>query len=204
MGPAVCRGDEWQQSRFTRSKSSARKVTRPALSKNRVTLTGAVPTVWLGVIDALEKHPGRWQLAENLRIVVAGSACPETLFRRFDKLGVKVIQPWGMTETTPIATVCTLKPNMNSWPEAKKYELRAKQGLPSPFIEIRAMADDVEVPWDGETVGELEIRGPFIAAGYLNLPEKTIAGPRMAGCGPVTSSPLIPKATSKLRTAPKI
>ena len=140
------------------------------LSKNRVTLTGAVPTVWLGVIDALEKHPGRWQLAENLRIVVAGSACPETLFRRFDKLGVKVIQPWGMTETTPIATVCTLKPNMNSWPEAKKYELRAKQGLPSPFIEIRAMADDVEVPWDGETVGELEIRGPFIAAGYLNLP----------------------------------
>jgi fatty-acyl-CoA synthase len=140
------------------------------LSKNRVTLTGAVPTVWLGVIDALEKHPGRWQLAENLRIVVAGSACPETLFRRFDKLGVKVIQPWGMTETTPIATVCTLKPKMNSWPEAKKYELRAKQGLPSPFIEIRAMADDVEVPWDGETVGELEIRGPFIAAGYLNLP----------------------------------
>ena len=59
---------------------------------------------------------------------------------------------------------------MNSWPDAKKYELRAKQGLPSPFIEIRAMADDVEVPWDGETVGGLEIRGPFIAAGYLNLP----------------------------------
>src|SRR5262249_45695091 len=100
------------------------------LSIHKVTLTGAVPTVWLGVIEALEKQPDRWPLADNLRIVVAGSACPEALFRRFDKLGVRVIQPWGMTETAPIATVSTLKPHMNSWHEDKKYELRATQGLP--------------------------------------------------------------------------
>src|SRR3984893_6182434 len=139
------------------------------LSAERVTLTGAVPTVWLGVIDALERQPKRWQLAPDLRVVVAGSAAPESLFRRFDKFGVRVIQPWGMTETTPIATVCTLKPHMDDWPEDRRFEMRARQGLPSPFTEIRAIGDHGEVPWDGQTPAELEIRGPFIAASYYNL-----------------------------------
>jgi fatty-acyl-CoA synthase len=137
----------------------------------RVTLTGGVPTVWLGVIDCLEHHPGRWKLVEGLRIIVAGSAAPESLFRRFDKFGVRVIQPWGMTETTPIATTSTLKPEMTCWSEDRKYEIRAKQGLPSPLVEMRAVADDGEIPWDGETFGELQVRGPFIAAAYYNLPE---------------------------------
>jgi fatty-acyl-CoA synthase len=142
------------------------------LSQERVTLTGGVPTIWLGVIDALEREPQRWQIAPGLRVIVAGSAAPESLFRRFEKFGVRVIQPWGMTETTPIATVCTLKPHMENWPEERKFELRARQGLPSPFIEIRAIGDEGEVPWDGETPGELEIRGPFVAASYYKLPEE--------------------------------
>lgn len=142
------------------------------LSQERVTLTGGVPTIWLGVIDALERQSQRWQIAPGLRVVVAGSAAPESLFRRFEKFGVRVIQPWGMTETTPIAIVCTLKPHMEDWPEERKFELRARQGLPSPFIEIRAIGDDGEVPWDGETPGELEIRGPFVAASYYKLPEE--------------------------------
>ncbi|MGA8312758.1 MAG: long-chain fatty acid--CoA ligase [Terriglobales bacterium] len=142
------------------------------LSVEGVTLTGGVPTIWLSVIETLERHPGRWKLLPGMRIVVAGSAAPESLFRRFEKFGVRVIQPWGMTETTPIATVCTLKPEMQNWPEDQQFELRAKQGLPSPFIEIRAVGDDGEVPWDGKTPGELEIRGPFVAASYYNLPEE--------------------------------
>jgi len=142
------------------------------LSAERVTLTGGVPTVWLSVIDILERQPDRWKLLAGLRVVVAGSAAPESLFRRFEKFGVRVIQPWGMTETTPIATVCTLKPGMEDWSEDQKFELRAKQGLASPFIEIRATADDGEIPWDGKTPGELEIRGPFIAASYHNLPDE--------------------------------
>ena len=140
------------------------------LSRHRVTLTGAVPTVWLAVIDTLERQPDRWPLAEGLRIIVAGSACPETLFRRFDRFGVRVIQPWGMTETTPMATVSTLKPHMATWAEDDLYRIRATQGLPSPFVEARAMGDRGEIPWDGETPGELEVRGPFVAAGYYNLP----------------------------------
>jgi fatty-acyl-CoA synthase len=142
------------------------------LAAERVTLTGAVPTVWLAVIDALEREPQRWKLAPGLRIVVAGSAAPETLFRRFDKFGVRLIQPWGMTETTPIATVCTLKPHMESWPEERRFQVRARQGVPSPFTEIRAIADNGEVPWNGQAQGELEVRGPFIAASYYNLPEE--------------------------------
>jgi fatty-acyl-CoA synthase len=142
------------------------------LASEQVTLTGGVPTVWLGVIDCLERNPGRWKLLEGMRIVVAGSAAPESLFRRFDKFGVHVIQPWGMTETTPIATTSTLKPEMASWSEDQKYEIRAKQGLPSPLVEMRAVGDEGEVPWDGTTFGELQVRGPFIAAGYYKLPEE--------------------------------
>jgi fatty-acyl-CoA synthase len=142
------------------------------LQAEHVTLTGAVPTVWLGVIGALEREPQRWQLVPGLRIVVAGSAAPESLFRRFEKFGVQVIQPWGMTETTPIATVCTLKPHMQTLSDDHKFAVRARQGLPCPFTEIRAMGDNGEVPWDGETPGELEVRGPYVTASYYNLPEE--------------------------------
>ncbi|HZQ96124.1 MAG TPA: long-chain fatty acid--CoA ligase [Candidatus Sulfotelmatobacter sp.] len=139
------------------------------METEQVTLTGGVPTIWLAVLNALDCHPGRWKLASGLRIIVAGSAAPESMFRRFDKLGVRVIQPWGMTETSPLATVCTPKPHMDSWTEDDKYALRAKQGFPSPFIEIRAVNDKEHTPWDGLTTGELEVRGPWVASGYYKL-----------------------------------
>jgi len=139
------------------------------LQNEGVTLTGAVPTVWLAVINAMEAHPGRWKLRPGMRIVSAGSAVPESLFRRFEKFGVRVIQPWGMTETTPIATVCIPKPHMNEWPEDDLYALRAKQGLPSPFIDIRATSLEGEVAWDGETDGELEVRGPWVTESYYGM-----------------------------------
>jgi|SRR5579864_2122441 len=139
------------------------------LQDERVTLTGAVPTVWLAVINTIENHPGRWKLAPGLRIISAGSAVPESLFRRFDKVGVRVIQPWGMTETTPIATVSIPKPAMKDWPQDDLYALRAKQGMPSPFIDIRAVGLEGEVPWDGETDGELEVRGPWVTDSYYRM-----------------------------------
>ena len=139
------------------------------LQNERVTLTGAVPTVWLAVINALESSPNRWKLEPGMRIISAGSAVPESLFRRFDRFGVRVIQPWGMTETTPIATCSVPKPHMSGWPEDELYALRAKQGVASPFIDIRAVGMDGTVPWDGETAGELEVRGPWVANSYYRM-----------------------------------
>jgi fatty-acyl-CoA synthase len=139
------------------------------MEAEQVTLTGGVPTVWLAVLNALDCHPGRWKLASGLRIVVAGSAAPESMFRRFDKFGVRVIQPWGMTETSPLATVCHLKPQLEKRSEDEMYAIRAKQGLPSPFIETRAICETGETPWDGVASGELHVRGPWVAESYFKL-----------------------------------
>jgi len=142
------------------------------LQNERVTLTGGVPTVWLPVLHALDTNPGRWKLVPGMRLISAGSAVPESMFRRFDKYGVRVIQPWGMTETAPLATVCIPKPHMQSWSEDERYNLRSKQGLASPFIETRVMTVEGEVPWDGQTAGELEVRGPWVTASYYHLDQK--------------------------------
>lgn len=139
------------------------------LASEQVTLTGGVPTIWSGVLNALETNPSRWNLAPGLRITVAGSAAPESMFRRFDKFGVRVVQPWGMTETTPLATVSTLRPHMNQWDADGRYTLRAKQGFASPFIEVRCMNDTEEAPWDGATAGELHVRGPWVTGSYYQL-----------------------------------
>lgn len=144
------------------------------MQDEQVTLTAGVPTIWMGVLDALEKNPGRWNLSGSLSVLIGGAAAPESMFRRFDKFGVHAVQAWGMTETTPVGTVCTLKPGVEAWPENELYRLRARQGLPLPFIEVRSVGDEGEIPWDGETPGELQVRGPWIAGSYFELeqPEK--------------------------------
>ncbi len=137
------------------------------IQDEQVTLVGGVPTIWLAALNALDREPGRWTLTKGLRVFVGGAAAPESMIRRFDKLGIHLIHGWGMTETAPVATACTLKPEMNSWSEDERYALRARQGLPLPFIETRAVDDQGQVPWDAETSGELEVRGPWVAAAYF-------------------------------------
>jgi fatty-acyl-CoA synthase len=143
------------------------------LSSEQVTLTGAVPTVWLAVAEALERESQRWRFHPELRVLIGGSACPEILFRRFDRFGVRVIQLWGLTETTPTATVSRLQSHMQAASEDERYRLRARQGMPMPFLEVRGVGDSGEVPWDGTTPGELELRGPTVAASYYKLPEES-------------------------------
>jgi fatty-acyl-CoA synthase len=140
----------------------------------RVSLVGGVPTIWLAALNALDREPGRWKLPTGLRVFVGGAAAPESMIRRFDKLGVHLIHGWGMTETAPVATFCTLKPEMAAWSDDERYAVRARQGLPLPFIQTRAVDEQGETPWDGETAGELEVCGPWVAASYYELdqPEK--------------------------------
>jgi fatty-acyl-CoA synthase len=139
--------------------------------REQVTFTSGVPTIWLGVLDALEKAPQRWKLAPNLRVVIAGSAAPESVFRRFDRFGIEAVHLWGMTETTPVATISGLQPQMAAWSADQKYAVRAKQGIPVPFVETRTVTEPGEAPWDGQTLGELQVRGPWVAASYYNFPE---------------------------------
>jgi acyl-CoA synthetase (AMP-forming)/AMP-acid ligase II len=137
-----------------------------------VTVSAGVPTIWMGILQALEKEPDRWHLG-GLRMVVGGSAAPESMIRGFDRYGLRVIHAWGMTEMTPLGTVSWLKRSVEDLPEDQRYAYRAKQGLPVPLVETRIMGQMGEAPWDGETMGELEVRGPWVAAGYHQAPELT-------------------------------
>ncbi len=147
------------------------------IEQERVTIACGVPTVWLGVLDALEKNPGRWKFPSAVRIVIGGTAPPIPLMRALDKHNLHIMHLWGMTETTPVATVGRLKRHMLEWTEDQRYEVRGKQGWPAPFVELRVTrpgpdGKDVEAPRDGETPGELEVRGPWVAASYYNSPDQ--------------------------------
>jgi fatty-acyl-CoA synthase len=135
----------------------------------QVTLTTGVPTVWLGVLQLLDRKEREYKLAPGLRIGVGGSAAPEAMIRGFDKHGVTVIHAWGMTETSPIATVSRLKPHLRNLPEDQRYAVRARTGCAIPFVDLRVIGDDDrEVAADGKTMGEIQVRGPFVTASYHN------------------------------------
>jgi fatty-acyl-CoA synthase len=137
--------------------------------QEQVTLTAGVPTIWMSILLALEQEPARWKLPPGMRMVVGGAAAPEAMIRGFDRFGLRVIHGWGMTETTPVAAVNYIKRELADATGAGEYVLRAKQGVPPPFVEGRAMTESGEAPWDGQTMGELEVRGPWVAASYHDL-----------------------------------
>ncbi|HWO21584.1 MAG TPA: long-chain fatty acid--CoA ligase [Kofleriaceae bacterium] len=144
------------------------------LAGERVTFAAGVPTIWLGIREALDAQPGAWQLQPGLRMVVGGSAAPEQLIRDFDRLGMTLIHAWGMTETSPIGLVSRVPPHLAGAPEDVRYKVRARQGLPTPLVDIRIRNDAGDVPADDRTSGELQIRGPWVAARYAGgaAPEK--------------------------------
>lgn len=141
------------------------------IEKENVTLATAVPTVWVNVLAALESYPDRWKFSPPVRIACGGSAVPEALLRGLDRFEFDLLHLWGMTETSPVATACRVKSTLARSSEDEKYRIRSKQGLPSPFVELRVMRPEGEAPWDGVTFGELEVRGPWVAASYFEAPE---------------------------------
>ncbi|MDR6225688.1 long-chain fatty acid--CoA ligase [Desmospora profundinema] len=140
------------------------------MQTERVTMAAGVPTIWLGILQMLEKQPTQWDLYPGMRMVVGGSAAPESLIRGFDRHNLHVVHAWGMTETSPMGTVCNLKPHLAALPEEEQYRYRAKQGMPVPFLEARIMNENGEAPWDGATMGELQVRGPWVAQKYYESP----------------------------------
>ena len=140
------------------------------VASEKVTLTAGVPTIWLGLLDALDK--GSFDTSTLRAMIVGGSAAPQAMIEAFQKRhGLHILHAWGMTEMSPIGTVSRLKPHLEALPEAERYRIRATQGLPVPLMEVRAVAETGEVEWDGKSMGELHVRGPWVAKSYFNNQE---------------------------------
>ena len=144
------------------------------MANERVTLAGGVPTIWLGILALLDANPGKWDLSAVRTMIIGGSAAPPAMIDGFKKRhGLTVTHAWGMTEMSPIGSLARLKDNMLNKSDAEQLRVRSTQGYPVPFVEIRHTADDGSVlPWDGESMGELEVKGPWVAAAYYNSEEQ--------------------------------
>ena len=138
------------------------------------TLALGVPTIWMTLIQTYDAslktgaaNAGRWKLPTGLRSLVGGAAVPEALIRAFDAHGIWIMQGWGMTETSPVATISYPRAELRSASADEKYRRAAMAGVPVPLVELRARGDDgSDQPWDGHSVGEIQVRGPFITGSY--------------------------------------
>jgi fatty-acyl-CoA synthase len=133
----------------------------------KVTLAAGVPTIWMGVLNELD---GRDVSSLN-RILCGGSAVPRSLSEAYrEKVGMPILQAWGMTETSPLASVCRVKSTLRDRSDEELADLRATQGVAVPLMNLRIVDPGTEevLPWDGEARGELQATGPWVAAGYYN------------------------------------
>jgi fatty-acyl-CoA synthase len=140
------------------------------LAAERPTFSAAVPTIWNGLLAWLDAHP---QDVTHLReVVVGGSACPPTLMHAFqERHGVPILHAWGMTETSPLGSVCRPPAGLG---EAERWAYRYTQGRFPAGVRARLVGDDGVLPSDGEAVGELEVRGPWITGAYYSPDEAQI------------------------------
>jgi fatty-acyl-CoA synthase len=136
-------------------------------ASEHVTMTAGVPTVWMGMLAALDAEPNRWRLSELDRLIVGGAAVPRSMFEGFDRHGLTVVQAWGMTETAPLGAVCRRPARLDDGGRDEQYGYRVRQGVASPLFDIRARDDNGQIiAWDDAAMGELEVRGPWVAASY--------------------------------------
>jgi acyl-CoA synthetase (AMP-forming)/AMP-acid ligase II len=132
------------------------------VESERVTIAGAVPTIWMDLLRYADEH--KPDLSSLRMVVCGGAAVPESLMRAFEERhGVQIMQGWGMTETSPLAAVAR-PPDEAEGEEHWRY--RSATGRILPLVDVRIMGDEGELPWDGESTGEIEVRGPWIASDY--------------------------------------
>lgn len=135
------------------------------IEQEKVTFSAGVPTIWLGLLQELEKK--EYDISSLRAVLCGGSAAPKAVIRAFEqKYNIPFLHGYGMTETSPLVTVSTLKSYQEDLPYEDRLEIKAKQGIVAPGLEIKVVGKDGEVAWDGKEMGELLIRGPWIAAEY--------------------------------------
>lgn len=136
------------------------------LEGERVTMTAAVPTIWLMLLAHMEAN--NLKLSSLRRVLIGGSACPRAMIEKFEKnYGVKVAHAWGMTEMNPIGSICAIKPDYDAEDYEALLDVKAKQGSAPFTVEMKVVDDnDQEMPWDGKTFGRLKVRGVCVARSY--------------------------------------
>lgn len=141
------------------------KLLAELFEQEKVTLTAGVPTIWLGLLNELEN--GSYDTSSLRAIVCGGSAAPRGMIKAFEtKFKIPFLHAYGMTETTPLATVSRLKSYQMNLDEEDMLDIRSKQGLLVPGLEMKVIGGEGEVKWDGQEMGELLLRGPWIADEY--------------------------------------
>ncbi|HWC62667.1 MAG TPA: long-chain-fatty-acid--CoA ligase [Rhizomicrobium sp.] len=137
------------------------------LEEERVTVTAAVPTVWLNLLQYMEDNNLR--LSHLRRVCIGGAAVPRAMIERFeDKYGVEVIHAWGMTEMSPIGTMSTIKPPLDGLPRGRQIDVKLKQGYPHFGVSMKITDDKGrERPRDGKSFGRLKVKGPNVARAYF-------------------------------------
>ncbi|MES2413498.1 MAG: 3-(methylthio)propionyl-CoA ligase [Pseudomonadota bacterium] len=132
-----------------------------------VTFAAGVPTVWQMLLGHMK--PSGLRFSRLTRTVIGGSACPPAMITAFqDDYSVEVLHAWGMTEMSPLGTLCTLKNKHDALPEAEKMKIRLKQGRAIYGVDMKIVdAEGKELPWDGVTFGDLYVKGPWIVREYF-------------------------------------
>lgn len=144
------------------------------IQKEKVTVAAGVPTIWLGVLQELEKHD--YDLSSMSRILCGGAAAPKSVIAAFEqKYHVPFVHAYGMTETSPLVTLARLKSYEKDLSYEEQLEIRSKQGYLVPGVEMKIVGGNGEVKWDGSEMGELCLRAPWIAASYYK-DERTAEG----------------------------
>jgi fatty-acyl-CoA synthase len=140
----------------------------------KVTLTGGVPTVMLSILHMLDADPHKYKLYLRA-IALGGSSSPRFLIKSFsERYGIQVLNSWGMTELSPLGSTSVISGKLEKASKDDQYNHTAKQSLPIPLVEVRGRNEFGFIPWDGNTMGELEVRGPFVAASYYGGPEPDV------------------------------
>jgi fatty-acyl-CoA synthase len=139
------------------------------MASEKTTMAAGVPTIWLGILAMLDQEPKRWDLSSMRAMVIGGSAAPAAMIDGFRaRHGLDVTHAWGMTEINPLGTLARIKSGARGATDEAKLAIKASQGYAVPFVEQRHVSEsDAVLPWDGVTMGELEVRGPWVASSYF-------------------------------------